>query len=171
MTLNGTGGLIRVIAGKSKAARRLLPMIPAVFDALRNRHKDQGCPGEGWVFPTASRSGHIEESSAKQWHAKAFTNLEAERKEDPNLTEIKRFEPYCLRHTALTRLAEAGCDAFTLAKIAGHSSITITQRYCHPQADAIERAFLKIGNSKLVTKRGHQAQALALVGLPPKKKI
>jgi hypothetical protein len=38
-------------------------------------------------------------------------------------------------------LAEKGCDAFTLAKIAGHSSITITQRYCHPQADAIERAF------------------------------
>src|SRR5262249_32113310 len=40
--------------------------------------------------------------------------------------------------------AEAGCDAFTLARIAGHSSITITQRYCHPQADAIERAFAKL---------------------------
>jgi len=37
-----------------------------------------------------------------------------------------------------------GCDAFTLARIAGHSSITITQRYCHPQADAIERAFAKL---------------------------
>jgi hypothetical protein len=42
------------------------------------------------------------------------------------------------------RLAESGCDAFTLARIAGHSSITITQRYCHPQADAIERAFAKL---------------------------
>ncbi|MGB9084488.1 MAG: tyrosine-type recombinase/integrase, partial [Terriglobales bacterium] len=42
---------------------------------------------------------------------------------------------------ALTQLAEAGCDVFTLARIAGHSSITITQRYVHPQADAIERAF------------------------------
>jgi hypothetical protein len=31
-----------------------------------------------------------------------------------------------------------------LARIAGHSSITITQRYCHPQADAIERAFAKL---------------------------
>jgi hypothetical protein len=38
----------------------------------------------------------------------------------------------------------AGCDAFALARIAGHSSITITQRYCHPQADAIARAFLKL---------------------------
>jgi integrase len=57
---------------------------------------------------------------------------------------VKTFEPYCLRHTALTHFAESGCDAFTLAKIAGHSSITITQRYCHPQADAIERAFIKV---------------------------
>jgi site-specific recombinase XerD len=59
-------------------------------------------------------------------------------------TALKPFAPYCLRHTALTRLAESGCDAFTLARIAGHSSITITQRYCHPQADAIERAFTKL---------------------------
>jgi site-specific recombinase XerD len=55
--------------------------------------------------------------------------------------ELKHFQPYVLRYTALTRLAEAGCDVFTLARIAGHSSITITQRYVHPQADAIERAF------------------------------
>jgi hypothetical protein len=34
--------------------------------------------------------------------------------------------------------------AFTLAKIAGHSSITMTGRYCHPQAEAIERAFPKL---------------------------
>lgn len=46
-----------------------------------------------------------------------------------------------VRHTALTRRAEAGCDVFTLARIAGHSSITITERYVHPQADALERAF------------------------------
>lgn len=39
------------------------------------------------------------------------------------------------------------CDAFTLARIAGHSSITITQRYCHPQADAVEGAFSKFGNA------------------------
>ena len=41
-----------------------------------------------------------------------------------------------------------GCDAFTLARIAGHSSITITQKYVHPQADAIERAFSKLGSGQ-----------------------
>jgi len=49
------------------------------------------------------------------------------------------------------------CDPFTLARIAGHSSITITQRYCHPQADAVEAAFSKFGN------RGGAARRLGLV--------
>ena len=52
------------------------------------------------------------------------------------------FVPYVLRHTALTRLGEkAGGDIFVLAKIAGHSTISVTQRYVHPQADAIRRVF------------------------------
>jgi hypothetical protein len=70
------------------------------------------------------------------------------------------FEPYVMRHTALTRLAPF-CDPFTLARIAGHSSITITQRYCHPQADAVEAAFSKFGNrGELVTEAGHHGKQL-----------
>jgi site-specific recombinase XerD len=63
--------------------------------------------------------------------------------------QIVTFQPYVLRHTALTQLAEAGCDVFTLARIAGHSSITITQRYVHPQADAIDRAFQQTSKAAL----------------------
>jgi integrase len=48
-------------------------------------------------------------------------------------------------------VGRAGCDAFTLARIAGHSSITITQRYCHPQADAIERVFAKLPAGAIAT--------------------
>jgi hypothetical protein len=55
-----------------------------------------------------------------------------------------------MRHTALTRMAPY-CDPFTLARIAGHSSISITQRYCHPQADAIEAAFSKFGIKRLTS--------------------
>jgi integrase len=139
------------------------------------------------VFPAGSRSGHLEESSAKTYHAEAVKRLttasvvyqqwmkegqngnwadvvSAAAKLAPEYLERhggaiqagwKGFEPYCLRHSALTMLAESGCDAFTLARIAGHSSITITQRYCHPQADAIERAF---GNFSGGHKIGHTPQ-------------
>lgn len=134
--LNGSGGLLQITNGKSRAAKRMLPLVPAVFDALKARQKEQGSPSEGWIFPHDTRSGHLESDGlAKGQHALALKN-----------SKVKPFEPYCLRHTALTNLGEAGCDAFTLARIAGHSSITITQRYVHPQADAIERAFAKLTN-------------------------
>jgi hypothetical protein len=59
-------------------------------------------------------------------------------------------------HTALTRMAPF-CDVFTLARTAGHSSITITQRYCHPQAHAVEAAFTRFVNrSEVVTDSGHR---------------
>jgi integrase len=140
ISLNGSGGLIQVTEGKTKTARRMLPMLPVVHDALKARHKESGEPEAGWVFPSTSREGHFNKDTAKDQHTKAIqrANEEAEKNGRPRLMA---FPPYVLRHTALTQLAQAGCDAFTLARIAGHSSITITQRYIHPQADAIERAF------------------------------
>jgi integrase len=188
--LNGSG-LIQIPNGKTKAARRYLPMVPEVYSALKARHEQQKQPITGWVFPTRSASGHLEETSAKHSHGRAVKRLTtasmsyaawteqrhtgdwveavtATTKLDRNYVEThgeviragwKRFPPYCLRHTALTMLAESGCDAFTLARIAGHSSITITQRYIHPQADAIERAFGRLGagddSGKLQRLGGH----------------
>jgi integrase len=173
--LNGTGGLIQIAEGKTKAARRFLPMMPEVYAALKTRHGDQGSPSIGWVFPTGSESGHIEECSARFYHLEACEKIAAtsnaykiwkqhgqgdwqeavqaatklpsefiDRYFEVIQRGFERFEIYCLRHSALTLLAESGCDAFTLARIAGHSSISITQRYCHPQAEAIERAFGKL---------------------------
>ncbi len=138
--LESSGGFIQVIDGKTKAARRMLPMVPAVFAALETRHSDSGYPHGGWVFPSGSREGHFNKETAKGQHKRAIEAVNAIAKAN-GTTQLKWFEPYVLRHTALTRLAQAGADVFTLARIAGHSSITITQRYVHPQADAIERAF------------------------------
>jgi len=142
--LNGNGGLIHVIEGKTKTARRMLPMVPTVYAALKIRREESGDPEEGWLFPSASREGHFNKDTAKDQHKKALDRVNKKAKE-AGTRELKPFEPYVLRHTALTQLAQAGCDAFTLARIAGHSSITITQRYIHPQADAIERAFAPFG--------------------------
>jgi hypothetical protein len=45
---------------------------------------------------------------------------------------------------AIPLLGEAvGGDVFALARIAGHSSVTITQRYIHPQGETIDRVFSK----------------------------
>jgi integrase len=156
--LNGEGGLIHIVRGKSKAARRLLPMVPAVYQALKARHEAQGCPAEGWVFPSGSRSGHLEESIAKKYHSKALAILAEAHKENPReKPEVKPFEPYCLRHTALTWLAPH-CDVFTLARIAGHSDIRITQRYVHPQEEAVEAAFQRLASGGKVVRDGGQSE-------------
>lgn len=141
--LNASGGLIRIVEGKSKAARRLLPMTPRVYRTLHERYTAQGSPSDGWIFASASREGHLNHNTTRKQHAAAFATLQQARKRNPNLPEIRPFEPYVLRHTALTRFAEAGADAYALAKIAGHSTILITQRYIHEGEEAVERAFSK----------------------------
>lgn len=56
---------------------------------------------------------------------------------------------HSLRHSCLTELGRT-VDAFTLKKIAGHASVQTTQRYVHPQQDAIAAAFS--GREKVPTK-------------------
>ena len=146
--LNDTGGIVQVTDGKTKAARRLLPMVPAVYAVLKAGWEKAGKPEAGWLFPTGSREGHLNKDTAKDQHRKAIEQANAKATAD-GAKEIQPFQPYILRHTALTQLAHSGCDVFTLARIAGHSSITITQRYVHPQADAIERAFLQVERAAL----------------------
>lgn len=41
-----------------------------------------------------------------------------------------------LRHTAATRMGDAGADAFTLAAIFGWSDIRMAMRYTHAMEDA-----------------------------------
>ena len=53
---------------------------------------------------------------------------------------------HSLRHTFLTRFGEAGADAFTIKKVAGHSSVTISERYIHPIPEGQGRAFERFPN-------------------------
>lgn len=123
-------GFIQIASGKTPAARRILPMLPEVLEVFRRRAVNRRI----WVFPSKSQCGHKTGDGARKAHLKAL-----------RLSKVKPFPPYTLRHTALTRLAVAGVPAHTLAVIAGHSTITMTSRYVHPQLEAIIRAFEKVG--------------------------
>ena len=58
-----------------------------------------------------------------------------------------RFVLYTLRHTFLTRLGESGCNVWTLARIAGHSSIAMSARYVHPGDEAVLSAMSRLQES------------------------
>jgi len=54
---------------------------------------------------------------------------------------------HALRHTFLTEMGEL-TDPYTLQRIAGHSNITTTMRYVHPQKKAMQSAFRKLFGKK-----------------------
>ena len=141
--VNGRNGSFLVTHGKTAAARRVMPMTPRARAVLEARWEAAGRPEEGWVWPAPTQSGHINHASLKKQHTRALT-----------LAKLRPFVLYDLRHTFLTRLGESGCDAWTLARIAGHSSIGISSRYVHPSEDAVLTALSRLGGHKI----GHSAE-------------
>jgi len=139
--------------GKSKAARRILPMTRRVHALLRARFEAAGKPADGWIFPKANNPAeHINDGLTKGQHRKALDD-----------SGVADFVPYTMRHTALTRFGEAADNnIFAVAQIAGHSSLTTTKRYVHPQAEAISRVFaasqLRVG-TKMGTPKKKPASA------------
>jgi hypothetical protein len=96
----------------------------------------------------ATNSGHVDE--IKSQHKKAL--------KDSGLALAKgsRLEPivlYSFRHTMLSRLGEAGADAFAIQKIAGHGSVLVSQRYVHPTPERIEGAFAALESYSLKKER------------------
>jgi integrase len=124
-------GYVRIRRGKSKNARRTLSLTPRVAEMLKAR---KAASESEWVFPGDSLDAPILVTSLDHQHGdvREILNLSAE------------FVIHSLRHTMLTRLGEAGADAFTIMKIAGHSSVTVSQRYVHPSPDSLERAFERL---------------------------
>jgi integrase len=131
--LNGRNGALLVTHGKTAAARRVLPMTPRVRAVLESR----------W-----NESGHVEPSSLRKQHARAFKTI-AKAASERNERPVRPFVLYSLRHTFLTRLGESGCDAWTLARIAGHASINISARYVHPSEDAVLDAISRLGGHRI----------------------
>jgi integrase len=123
---NGRNGNILVTHGKTDAARRVLPLTARARSILQSRWVAVGSPSTGWVWSALTRSGHFEKSTLKKQHKKAL-----------RLSGVRPFVLYSLRHTFLTRLGESGCDAWTLARIAGHTSVAMSARYVHPSEDVV----------------------------------
>jgi integrase len=156
---NGRHGTLLITHGKTAAARRVLPMTPRVRGVLETRWERAGRPMGGWIWPAPTRSGHVDHSSLKKQHARAFRTVNAEVKKT-GAPQVRPWVLYSFRHTFLTRLGESGCDAWTLARIAGHSSVAISSRYVHPSEDAVFAAVSRLGGHK----SGHSAETH---NLPP----
>ena len=147
--LNGRNGALLVTHGKTASARRVLPMTSRVRAILEGRWFAVGKPEDGWVWPARTRSGHVEPNSIYGQHLNALRD-----------SKVRPFVLYSLRHTFLTRLGESGCDSWTLARIAGHSSIAISARYVHPSDEKVLEAISRLGgHNSGHTELGQQSES------------
>ena len=129
----GRHGTLRVVQGKTAAARRTLPLTLRVSALMKRRWENAGRPSEGWLWPAPTQTGHAEHDSIRVQHRNAL-----------KASKIRPFVVYSLRHTFLTRLGESGCDPWTLARIAGHSSTKMSERYVHPSDVAVLSAMSRM---------------------------
>lgn len=106
--------------GKTKAARRKLPLSQRASELLRRRLEKTD--GE-FVFP-GTRGGKDP--------ARPILKLNNAHRGAVTRAAIQPFRLYDLRHTFATRAAEAGVDIMTLAALLGHSRIQMVMRYAHP---------------------------------------
>jgi len=131
--------------GKTPAAKRVIPFTMRVKGVLEMRWEAAKRPTEGWVFPAPTKSGHIDQGSTRKQHYAVFKEANSDKEGKPlRLPVLRPFVLYSLRHTFLTKLGESGCDVWTLARIAGHSSIAMSSRYVHPSQDAVVTAMSRI---------------------------
>jgi len=111
--------------GKTRAARRAIPLLGCSLEILGRRHAEQGYPKEGWVFAAAnSSSGHmmtIQKAFKKARKAAGF----------PSALVL-----YCARHGMGTDLS-AVISLKAVMEILGHSDAKTALRYQHPDTKKI----------------------------------
>jgi integrase len=128
LTRSTGGGLVD--KGTKGRRSRVVPLIPQVHETVMRRLKAVGNKPDARLF-TGPRGGPISTAGlrrATHWND-VVTALGYE-----YLTR------HGLRHTGLTWMADSGVKPHVLQKIAGHGSITTTQRYLHPDYETIAEA-------------------------------
>jgi integrase len=123
----GSNPSIKILRGKTKYAKREIPLTGRAADCIEQALKQ-------------SRSDYV-------WTAKGGRKPLGRHYPSQQFRLIRDaigLPSDCVlhstRHTFCTRLGNAGADAFTIQKLAGHSSIVISQRYVHSDLKAKQSA-------------------------------
>ena len=121
----------RLHVGKAKAGGREQPLTPALV-AMLTKEREQRDDQAGFIFQPG-RGGTL--TAYRQAMARPFQRA-VERAGLDRLTVT----PHVMRHTAITRLVEAGVDLPTIQRISGHKTLAMVLRYAHVSGAHIDKA-------------------------------
>jgi len=130
--VNLANGFLLVSDGKTKAARRRIPLTAKAKAVLTSRLVD--ALGE-YLF-AGGRGGKDA--------AKPIVKLNNAHNGARKRAFLRPFRLYDLRHTYASRMAMAGVDLVTLAALLGHSRVQMVLRYAHPVEEHKVQAVKKL---------------------------
>ncbi|HEX8748500.1 MAG TPA: site-specific integrase [Pyrinomonadaceae bacterium] len=130
--INLEQGYMAIPFGKTKAARRKIPLTARAIALLEKRL----AKAKGDYLFAGGRGG----SDA----SKPIVKLNNAHRGAIDRAELKPFRLYDCRHTFATRAVEAGVDLVTLAALLGHSRVQMVLRYAHPTEEHQFNAMKKI---------------------------
>jgi len=149
--LDGGPGYIYVARGKSRRARRYVPLMS---DARAILERQKTISRSQYVF--VRFGGRVDKDL---WYTAPLSRHTLSQQFTKRRQEMGLPWDAVLhstRHTALTDLGAAGADAFTIQAIAGHASVTTSQRYVHPVPETIQRAVNKLGEYRKAEASSHR---------------
>jgi len=130
--INLAQGYVSIPFGKTKAARRKLPLSVRACGVVERRLTE--AKGD-YLFAGGRGGDDINNPVVK---------LNAAHNGAVKRSEVRAFRLYDLRHTFATRAAEAGVDLVTLAAMLGRSRVQMVMRYAHPSEEHQFNAMRKI---------------------------
>jgi len=127
LIVRGKGGRERIVP-LNNAARQAIAHYRADIEALPGARTAGG--QERWLFPAASRSGHV----TRQGFARDLKLLG----QAAGLNS-QRLSPHVLRHAFATHLLSGGADLRVVQTLLGHADISTTQIYTHVLEERMRR--------------------------------
>jgi integrase len=113
----------------------------------RNRHAYMTGEVEAMLQRRAAGKGQHERlfpatgGGARQWVSQTFDRVVAELELNKGIEDARqRIVFHSLRHTFASWLVQRGTSIYEVAKLMGHSTIRMTERYSHLAPDTVRRA-------------------------------
>jgi integrase/recombinase XerC len=138
--VDGKGGKDRIVLFRADCRRSLL-----------NYLNSRGVDGNARLF--SGRNGHRGGRSVDQLTPQQVNRVLHDRAYQARLSCWKTIHAHAIRHSMATHFMSAGGDLITLARLLGHSTIAMTEKYVHMDTQGLIANYSAVGPRKAARKR------------------